>query len=69
MNSKDHHAEGANTGKLVRFGVSADTRLLEKFDDMIVDKSYANRSEAIRDVIRDQWNMPGPPVPMKWPAP
>jgi CopG family nickel-responsive transcriptional regulator len=39
---------------MVRFGVSADARLLEKFDEMISDKSYANRSEAIRDLIRDQ---------------
>ena len=40
--------------KAIRFGVSADGRLLEKFDEMIAEKSYANRSEAIRDLIRDQ---------------
>jgi len=39
---------------LIRFGVSADARLLEKFDEMLTEKSYANRSEAIRDLIRDQ---------------
>lgn len=39
---------------LIRFGVSADARLLEKFDEMIAEKCYANRSEAIRDLIRDQ---------------
>lgn len=42
------------TGSLIRFGVSADARLLEKFDEMIAEKCYANRSEAIRDLIRDQ---------------
>ena len=42
------------TGQMIRFGVSADARLLEKFDEMIAEKSYANRSEAIRDLIRDQ---------------
>ena len=45
---------GVKTGKTIRFGVSADSRLLEKFDEMIIEKSYTNRSEAIRDIIRDQ---------------
>ncbi len=45
---------GIKTGKTVRFGISADARLLEKFDGMIVEKGYANRSEAVRDLIRDQ---------------
>jgi CopG family nickel-responsive transcriptional regulator len=39
---------------MVRFGVSADARLLARFDGMIVEKGYANRSEAIRDLIRNQ---------------
>ena len=43
-----------DSGHAVRFGVSADVRLLEKFDEMITEKCYANRSEAIRDLIRDQ---------------
>lgn len=42
------------TGRVIRFGVSADLRLLEKFDEMIAEKGYASRSEAIRDLIRDQ---------------
>ena len=42
------------TGKTTRFGISADSRLLEKFDALIVEKGYANRSEAIRDLIRIQ---------------
>lgn len=38
---------------LIRFGVSLDEALLEKFDRNIQKKGYANRSEAIRDLIRD----------------
>lgn len=38
---------------LSRFGVSMDNRLLEAFDRIIRVKGYANRSEAIRDLIRD----------------
>jgi CopG family nickel-responsive transcriptional regulator len=52
MSQKKEHT--ASSGKLIRFGVSADVRLLEKFDEMIAEKSYANRSEAIRDLIRVQ---------------
>ncbi len=37
---------------IVRFGVSMDSRLLKKFDKYIAEKGYANRSEAIRDLIR-----------------
>ena len=35
-----------------RFGVSMKDTLLEKFDRLIEKKSYPNRSEAIRDLIR-----------------
>jgi len=37
---------------VVRFGVSMDSRLLKQFDKYINQKGYANRSEAIRDLIR-----------------
>jgi len=37
----------------VRFGVSMDPELLDHFDDLIERKGYGNRSEAIRDLIRD----------------
>jgi len=40
-------------GEVVRFGVSLDEGLLEKFDQLIARKGYTNRSEAIRDLIRD----------------
>lgn len=39
--------------KLVRFGISLDHHLLDNFDDLITRKGYTNRSEAIRDLIRD----------------
>jgi len=38
--------------KMVRFGVSIPPELLKKFDKLIDEKGYANRSEAIRDIIR-----------------
>jgi len=38
---------------ITRFGVSLDNALLEKFDSLIEKKGHANRSEAIRDLIRD----------------
>jgi CopG family nickel-responsive transcriptional regulator len=38
---------------LTRFGISIDDRLLKRFDDLIADKGYVNRSEAIRDLIRN----------------
>ncbi|ALM74760.1 nickel-responsive transcriptional regulator NikR [Thermococcus barophilus] len=39
--------------KIVRFGVSIPQDLLVKFDKIIDEKGYTNRSEAIRDLIRD----------------
>lgn len=39
--------------KLVRFGISLDHQLLDDFDRLISRKGYTNRSEAIRDLIRD----------------
>jgi CopG family nickel-responsive transcriptional regulator len=38
---------------LQRFGVSMEGTLLEQFDRLIEAKGYNNRSEAIRDLIRD----------------
>ncbi len=37
----------------VRFGISINDRLLERFDKLIEEKGYVNRSEAIRDLIRN----------------
>jgi len=39
---------------IIRFGVSIDENLLTQFDDLISEKGYVNRSEAIRDLIRDK---------------
>ena len=36
-----------------RFGISIDSNLLAQFDQLIETKGYTNRSEAIRDLIRD----------------
>ncbi len=40
-------------GDLVRTGLSLEKDLLERFDTSISRKGYQNRSEAIRDLIRD----------------
>lgn len=45
---------------VVRFGISIEDRLLAKFDHHIEEKGYRNRSEAVRDLIRnalveEQW--------------
>ena len=37
-----------------RFGVSIPPKLLQRFDQAIGELGYANRSEAIRDLIRDR---------------
>ena len=37
----------------IRFGISINDRLLERFDRLIEEKGYVNRSEAIRDLIRN----------------
>lgn len=37
---------------LIRFGVSLEKELLRKFDLRLKEKNYNNRSEAIRDLIR-----------------
>ncbi len=39
--------------KITRFGVSIEPELLKKFDKMIKKEGYTNRSEAIRDLIRN----------------
>jgi len=40
--------------KLNRFGVSMEDGLLEKFDLLIARRGYTNRSEAIRDLVREK---------------
>ncbi len=38
---------------VIRFGISLENPLLQRFDGLIRKKGYASRSEAIRDLIRD----------------
>lgn len=40
-------------GNLVRFGISLDDELLAQFDKTVAQAGLKNRSEAIRDLIRD----------------
>lgn len=47
----------------VRFGVSLDMTLLDRFDKLIGKMGYENRSEAIRDLIREKL------VQEEWQAP
>src|ERR1035438_9992021 len=39
---------------LSRIGVAIDFDLLDKFDRLIAQRGYTNRSEAFRDMIRDE---------------
>jgi CopG family nickel-responsive transcriptional regulator len=40
--------------ELSRIGVAIDSDLLKKFDDLIAKRGYTNRSEAFRDLIREE---------------
>jgi CopG family nickel-responsive transcriptional regulator len=40
--------------ELIRFGVSMESELLARLDTMIDKKGYTNRSEAIRDFVREK---------------
>jgi CopG family transcriptional regulator, nickel-responsive regulator len=49
--------------ELSRIGVAIDSDLLKKFDGLIAKRGYTNRSEAFRDLIRDElvhkaWEQP-----------
>jgi CopG family nickel-responsive transcriptional regulator len=51
-------------GTTIRFGVSLDSDLLSRFDTLCGRQGYANRSEAIRDLIRnalvrEEWEAEG----------
>jgi len=41
-------------GELARIGVALDSLLLRKFDELIAERGYTNRSEAFRDLIREE---------------
>lgn len=38
---------------LLRFGISAEEELVQKFDALSAERGYGNRSEALRDLMRD----------------
>jgi CopG family nickel-responsive transcriptional regulator len=40
--------------ELSRIGVAIDSDLLTQFDELIAKRGYTNRSEAFRDLIRDE---------------
>jgi CopG family nickel-responsive transcriptional regulator len=40
--------------EIIRFGISLEKTLLEKFDRLIRSRRYTNRSEALRDMIRQE---------------
>jgi CopG family nickel-responsive transcriptional regulator len=42
-----------NKERILRFGVSVEMSLVEKFEEAIRRRGYTNRSEAVRDLIRD----------------
>jgi len=46
------HGDGVSD--IIRFGVSLEKGLLDNFDDLIRRRKYTNRSEAIRDLIRQE---------------
>jgi CopG family nickel-responsive transcriptional regulator len=50
--------------KIIRFGVSLGKDLLDRFDALIAERSYASRFEAFRDLIRgslveEEWRKGG----------
>lgn len=42
-----------DSSSLTRFGVSMENQLLKSFDQLIIEKGYNNRSEAVRDLVRE----------------
>jgi CopG family transcriptional regulator, nickel-responsive regulator len=40
--------------KITRFGISMEDGLLKQFDKLIDRKGYTNRSEAVRDLVREK---------------
>jgi len=38
---------------LIRFGISAEEELIGSFDELSAERGYGNRSEALRDLMRD----------------
>jgi CopG family nickel-responsive transcriptional regulator len=47
-------ARGGCVSKLVRFGISLEQELLDKFDRLTRERNYTCRSEALRDLMRQE---------------
>ncbi len=61
------HDKNRSATSLLRFGVSMEHELLSRFDKLIREKGYSNRSEAIRDLVRkelveNEWSDPNAEV-------
>jgi CopG family nickel-responsive transcriptional regulator len=54
INLSENNTKEEKMSELVRFGISIDHDLIKKFDDLINKIGYKNRSEAIRDLIRER---------------
>lgn len=53
-NAKQRPRREQPSAGLMRFGVSMEADLLKAFDTLIERKGYTNRSEAIRDLVREK---------------
>ncbi len=42
-------------GRIIRFGVSMEEKLLKRFDEFLAREGYKTRSEAIRGIIRERF--------------
>ena len=49
-----HTPQEEDADEITHFGVSMASHLLEPFDALIEMQGYTNRSEAIRDLVRDR---------------
>lgn len=47
------YRKSKKTEEIYRFGVSMEQSLIDKFDNYLLKRNYYNRSEAIRDLIRN----------------
>lgn len=46
--------DSLNTDELIRFGLSMPASLVQQLDEWRKEQGYANRSEAIRDMVREK---------------
>jgi len=51
--NQQRKTEEIDLSEIYRFGVSIESELLETFDNSIAERGYTTRSEALRDLIRD----------------